>query len=54
MKTLNTTILANVETYLATQYAKRHPQREPVKRWDGVVVILVSLVVAMVAVGMGE
>ena len=46
MTTLNTdTVLANVEAYLAAQYAKREvTQHKPV---DGVVVILAWCVVVM-------
>lgn len=43
------TIIRNVETYLAQQYAKRQPQRVTVERHpaDGVIVILVWCVVVL-------
>ena len=45
MTTLNTdTVLANVEAYLAQQYAKREVTQHPV---DGVVVILAWCVVVL-------
>ena len=46
-----TDAVANVERYLAAQYAKRHAPEPQRQTWDGVVVIVAWCVIGWILIG---